>query len=248
VAEAPDEPTYCEFKQELYYSTKTEKGELVKDVSSFANVDLEALGGYGYLIFDVTNDGQVVGVGNPAGDPSSATRQIVNSYLDRPMRFEYVSCRVDDKAGGKKRVSAVVIPDSRRQPHVAKKEIKERLVGKDKFWLRKGEVWVRHTGGRDLATAEDFDTIDEGKLRRLVDDQVRPLREKVERLERDLREQRSAVPMLDFGFSDLGGVVPTPLGRPYPILGNLIDKVRIRDKIEAQRCTGTTPQPVLLSG
>jgi hypothetical protein len=38
VAEAPDEPTYCEFKQVLSYATKKEKGELVKDVSSFANV------------------------------------------------------------------------------------------------------------------------------------------------------------------------------------------------------------------
>jgi hypothetical protein len=45
------------------------------------------------------------------------------------------------------------------------KEIEERLADKDKFWLRKGDVWVRQTGGRDLATAEDFDTIYEGKLR-----------------------------------------------------------------------------------
>jgi Putative DNA-binding domain len=57
VAEEHDEPTYCEFKRILSYATKKEKGELVKDVSSFANVDLEALGGYGYLVFGVSNDG-----------------------------------------------------------------------------------------------------------------------------------------------------------------------------------------------
>src|SRR5918999_7289 len=62
VAEAPDEPTYCEFKEKLSYATPKEKGELVKDVSSFANADLEALGGYGYIIFGVSNDGEVVGL------------------------------------------------------------------------------------------------------------------------------------------------------------------------------------------
>jgi hypothetical protein len=44
VAEAPDEPTYCEFKQSLSYATPKEKVEFVKDVSSFANADLKALG------------------------------------------------------------------------------------------------------------------------------------------------------------------------------------------------------------
>ena len=71
VAEAPDEPTYCEFKEKLSYAAKKEKGELVKDVSSFANADLEALGGYGYIVFGVSNDGRVVGVGNISGDPPS---------------------------------------------------------------------------------------------------------------------------------------------------------------------------------
>ena len=50
-------------------------GELVKDVSSFANTDLEALGGHGYIIFGVSNGGRVVGIANSAGDPSSATRR-----------------------------------------------------------------------------------------------------------------------------------------------------------------------------
>jgi hypothetical protein len=47
VAEAPDEPTYCELKDELSYATKKEKGALVKDVAAFANEDLESLSGYG---------------------------------------------------------------------------------------------------------------------------------------------------------------------------------------------------------
>ena len=58
VAEAPDEPTYCEFKQTVSYATKKEKGELVKDVSSFGNANLEAVGGHGYIIFGVANDGR----------------------------------------------------------------------------------------------------------------------------------------------------------------------------------------------
>src|SRR5918911_5171969 len=85
VTEAPDEPTYCEFKQKLSYSTKREKGELVKDVAAFASTDLESLGGYGYLVFGVSNDGRVVGVEGLAGDPPSETRQIVNGRLDRPI-------------------------------------------------------------------------------------------------------------------------------------------------------------------
>jgi len=146
VAEAPDEPTYCEFKEKLSYTTKKEKGELVKDVSSFANADLEALGGYGYVVFGVSGDGRVVSIGNIAGDSPSEARQIVNNNLDRPVEFEYITCEVDNKIGGKARVAALVVPDSRRRPHMASKDITERLHKRDKFWLRKGEVWVRKMG------------------------------------------------------------------------------------------------------
>jgi hypothetical protein len=231
VAEAPDEPTYCELKEKLSYSTKKEKGELVKDVSSFSNADLEVLGGYGYIIFGVSNDGRVVGIGDIPGDPSAEARQIVNGHLDRAVNFEYVTCEVDDKAGGTKRVAAIVVPDSRRRPHVVSREIKENLNNRDKFWLRKGEVWVRKTGGRALATAQDLDEIYEGKLRRLVDDQVRPLQERVQLLEGDLREQRSTVPELGFGFAVAGSRDPSPRGRPYPVLNSLIDVSLVDDEV-----------------
>lgn len=231
VAEAPDEPTYCEFKEEFLYTTKKDKGELVKDVSSFANTDLEALGGYGYIIFGVSNDGRVVGLGSTPGDPASDTRKIVNGHLDRQIVFEYITCEVEDKVGGKKQVAAIVLPDSRRRPHVASRNITERLNNRDKFYLREGEVWVRKTGGRELAIAEDIDAMYEGKLRRLVDDKVRPLQERIEQLERDLRKQARMVPELGFGFSDLGGAGPSTEGRPYPVLGNLIDLAKARKEI-----------------
>src|SRR5919202_3685030 len=125
VADAPDEPTYCEFKEKLSYATKKEKGELVKDVASFANIDLDTLGGYGYVIFGVSNEGHVVGIKDLAGDPSSDTRKIVNGSLGRPVAFEYLTCEVDDKSDGRKKVNAIVVPHSRRRPHVASREIKE---------------------------------------------------------------------------------------------------------------------------
>jgi hypothetical protein len=232
VAEAPDEPTYCEFKEVLSYTTPKEKGELVKDVSSFANADLEALGGYGYIVFGVSNAGRVVGVGDLVGDPPSRIRQIINGHLGRSVVFEYLTCDVDDKVGGTKWVAAIVIPDSRRRPHVAFREIKERLNGRDKFRLRVGEVWVRKTGGRELATADDIDAMYEGKLRRLVDERVRPLHKRIEELERDLREQRNMVPELGFGFTTPSSREPSPEGRPYPVLGNLIDVGEIHNQIE----------------
>jgi hypothetical protein len=222
VAEAPDEPTYCEFKKVLSYATPKERAELIKDVSSFANADLEVLGGYGYIVFGVSNDGGIVGIGSTSGDPASDTRQIVNSNLGRPVAFEFVTCDVDDKAGGNKRVAAIVVPDSRRRPHVVRTEIKQRLNEKDKFWLRKGEVWVRKTGGRELATAEDLDTMYERNLRRLVDEKVGPLQQRVEQLERDLRERTNAVPKLGFGFAIPNSLEPVQEVRPYPVLGNLI--------------------------
>jgi hypothetical protein len=141
-----------------------------------------------------------VGIGNTSGDPPSDARQIDNGHLERPVDFEYVTCEVDDKAGGEKRVAAIVVPDSRRRPHVASREIKEHLNNRDKFWLRKGEVWVRKAGGRKLAAAEDIDTMYEGKLRRLVDDQVRPLQQRVELVEQDLSERTRAMPNVSFGF------------------------------------------------
>jgi hypothetical protein len=232
VTAAPDEPTYCEFKKKLSYATPKEKGELVKDVSSFANADLESLGGYGYIVFGISPDGRVVGVGDLSGDPPSETRKIINNHLDRPVVFEYLTCEVNDKAGDTKRVAAIVVPDSRRRPHVVSREIKERLDGRDKFRLREGEVWVRKTGGRELATAEDIDTMYESKLRRLVDEQVRPLTERVEQLERDLREQKAAAPELSFGAAVPGSTDPSPEGRPYPVLGNLISIGWVHEEIE----------------
>jgi hypothetical protein len=77
VAEASDEPTYCELRKLLSYATKKEKGELVKDISSFANADLEALGGYRYMVFGVSNDGRVVGIETTSGDSLSAVRQTI---------------------------------------------------------------------------------------------------------------------------------------------------------------------------
>jgi len=233
VAEAPDEPTYCEFKKLLSYATKKEKGELVKDVSSFANADLEALGGYGYMVFGVSNDGQVVGIENTSGDSPSAVWQIVNGHLGRPVVFEYITCEVGDKTGGRKRVGALVVPDSKIRPHVVSKEIKEPLSkNRDKFWLREGEVWVRKAGGRELATAEDLDVMYEGKLRRMVDDGLRPLQQRVERLERDLHERTSATPKPDFGFAVPNSWEPSQELRPYPALGNLINAEGIQAKIE----------------
>jgi hypothetical protein len=236
VAEAPDEPTNCEFKEKLSYATKREKGELVKDVSPFANANLEALGGYGYIIFGVSNNGRVVGVRNIAGDPPSDARQIVNGHLERPVVFEYFTCEVDDNAGGKKRVAAIVVPDSRRRPHVVSREIKEvRSNNRDTFWLRKGEVWVRKAGGRELATAEDLDTMYEGTMRRLVDDQVRPLQQRVERIERDLSERTGAIPKVGFGFAVSKSREPAPEKHPYPVLGNLIEADGIEQEIERAR-------------
>jgi hypothetical protein len=245
VAEAPDEPTYCEFKEELSYATPKDKGELVKDVSSFANADLEILGGHGYIIFGVSNDGEIVGIGSTSGDPASDARQIVNSNLGRPVEFEFVTCHVDTKTGDKKRVAAIVVPDSRRRPHVVSREIQQHLNHKDKFWLRKGEVWVRKTGGRELASADDLDTMYEGKLRRVVDEQVRPLRQRVESLERDLRERTNAVPKLGFGFALPNSREPTREVRPFPVLGNLIkaDVTKVKEVVEdARKQAAETPQ------
>jgi hypothetical protein len=251
VADSPNEPTYCEFKKTLSYASKKEKGELVKDVSSFANIDLESLGGYGYIVFGVSNEGQVVGVEHLTGDPPSEIRRIINDHLDRAILFEYLTCEVNDKSGGSKWVAAIVVPDSRRRPHVTSREIKERVNNRDKFWLREHEVWVRKTGGRELATAEDIDAMYEGKLRRLVDERVWPLRERIERLEGDLRERRSAVPELGFGFlvddvDDSGA--PSPKGKPYPVLGNLIRVEGVHEEIEwaRQRAEEETAQAGLM--
>lgn len=228
VASAPDEPTYCEFKQALSYATPKEKAELVKDVSSFANANLETVGGHGYIVFGVSDDGRVVGIEDLKGDPPSTLRQIVNDKLDRAVNFEYLTCKVGEEDDGTKRVAAIVVPDSRRRPHVVAREIKERVGNRDKFWLRRGEVWVRKTGGRDLATADDIDEMYEGKLRALVEERVRPLQVRIEDLERDLREQRSRVPEIGFGFAVPGNSEPMPEGRPYPVIGHLVGAGYVR--------------------
>jgi len=124
-----------------------------------------------------------------------------------------------------------VIPDSRRRPHVVSREITKRKGNGHKFWLRDREVWVRKTGGRELATADDIDEMYEGKLRRLVEERVRPLRERIEELERDLREQRSVVPELGFGLIASDSFDALPEGVPSAGLNNLIDTDYINNEI-----------------
>lgn len=222
VSEVPDEPTHCEFKRDLGYRTKKEKGELVKDVSSFANIDLDALGGYGYIIFGVAPDGEIVGVENLPGDPPSELRGVINGYLDRPILFKYITCEVDDGTSGSGLLAALVIPDSRRRPHVVSRELTEQQQKKTKTWLRRGEVWVRRTGGRELATAEDIDMMYEGKLRTLVEAAVKPISEVVARLERDVSEMRSAVPDLSLRFAVWDADEPLQETLPTAVVGNLI--------------------------
>lgn len=244
VAEAPDEPVYCEFKRELAYQTKKQKAELVKDVSSFANIDLEALGGYGYLIFGVSDEGDVVGVGESQGDASSDMRKIVNGYLDRSVDFEYLTCEVVDAGtGAKKKIAAIVVQDSKRRPHVVSRELKEQQGNKSKFWLREGEVWTRKTGGRELATSEDFDAMYEGKLRKLVEDKVRPLADTVSSLQRDVLELKASVPEISFGFAVTGFKEPQKSVKPAAVVDNLIPPKSWRaireDRKEARRRANT---------
>jgi hypothetical protein len=242
VTQAPEEPTYCEFKEKLSYGTKKEKGELVKDVSSFGNIDLEALGGFGYLIFGVSNKGDVVGTEDPAGDPPSDTRKIVNGHLSRPVHFEYITCDVDDKAGSRKKVAAIVVPSSSRRPHVIPREIKEQQGNKSRFWLREGEVWVRKTGGREIASAEDYDAMYEGKLRRLVEDAVRPLQETVARIQEEFKELKSVTPELSLGFSMPNWDDPLPEAAPTSVLGIITDPKDIQEELEeAKQRSKTKP-------
>ena len=200
VQEPPDEPTYCELKRELAYTTKAEKAELVKDVVSFANAPLEHHGGFGYLIFGVAPDGSIPGVADPLpGDPPSAIRDLLNKYLERPVGFEFVTTDVEDGDAHERRLAAVVVPNSRRKPHMISRDFHEQLDKKTKYFLRKGEVWVRKAGGRQLATAEDMDAMYEAKLMGVARDAAEPLERRIEALERELGALRKASPVPKFG-------------------------------------------------
>lgn len=200
--EPPDEPTYCELKRGFAYSTNAEKAELVKDIVSFANTPLEHYGGFGYLIFGVTQDGDIPGVEDPLpGDPPSEIRNLLNKYLERPVYFEFVTTHVGDDGGEKKRLAAVVVPNSRRRPHVISRELQEQQGKKAKFFLREREVWVRKAGGRDRATAEDIDAMYEARFLSAARDATEPLARRIEDLEGELVRFRSASPIPSFGVS-----------------------------------------------
>ncbi len=199
--EPPDEPTYCELKRELIYATNVEKAELVEDIAAFANTPLEHYGGFGYLIFGVAQDGSIPGVAEPlGGDPPSEIRDLLNKYLERPVAFEFVTTHVE-YGGRKKRLAAVVVPNSRRRPHVISRELQEQQGKKTKFLPRKGEVWVRKVGGRQLATAEDMDAMYEARLLSVARDVAEPLKQRIEALENELAGLRSGSPILSFGVA-----------------------------------------------
>ena len=200
--EPPDEPTYCELKREFAYKTNGENAELVKDIVSFANTPLEHHGGFGYLIFGVAQDGGIVGVADPLpDDPPSEIRNLLNKYLERPVYFEFVTTHVEDHSGEKKRLAAVVVPNSRRRPHMISRELQEQQGKKTRFFLRKREVWVRKAGGRELATAEDMDAMYEAHLLSAARDATEPLARRVEDLESELARLKSSSPEPCFGVA-----------------------------------------------
>ena len=206
--EPPDEPTYCELKRDLSYADNAGKAELVKDVASFANAPLEHHGGFGYLIFGVAPDGSIAGVLDPLpGDPVSEIRNLLNRYLERPVAFEFLTTSVE--VGGETRqLAAVVVPNSRRRPHVVSRELTEQQGKKTKHLLRAGDLWVRKAGGRELATAEDLDALYEAKLLSAARDATEPLARRVEDLEGELARLRSAAPEPSFGVAPPGGREP----------------------------------------
>jgi hypothetical protein len=73
----------------------------------------------------------------------------------------------------------------------------------------------------------------EGKLRRLVDEKMGPLQQRLEHLERDLRELTNAVPKLGFGFAIPNNLEPVQEVQPYPVLGNLIkaDPAKVKERV-----------------
>lgn len=207
--EPPDEPTHCELKQEFACATKSEKSELVKDIASFANTPLEHHGGYGYLIFGVSQDGDIPGISESlGGDPPSEIRNLLNGYLERPVGFEFVTTHVEVN-DQKRRLAAVIIPNSRCRPHVISKERQDQKDKKTKFLLRKGEVWLRKAGGRQLATAEDIDAMYEAKFLSTARDAAEPLERRIQALENELAELRSASPVPSLGIALPGEREPT---------------------------------------
>lgn len=207
--EPPDEPTHCELKREFTCETKSEKAEFVKDIASFANTPLEHHGGYGYLIFGVSQDGDIPGLSESlGGDPPSEIRNLLNRYLERLVGFEYVTTHVE-ASGQKRKLAALIIPNSRRRPHVISREIQEQGDKKTKFLLRKGEVWIRKAGGRQLATAEDIDAMYEAKFLSTARDAAEPLERRVQALENELAELRSASPVPSLGVALPGEREPT---------------------------------------
>ncbi len=226
--EPPDEPTHCKLKRELAYETKAEKAELVKDVVSFANAPLEHYGGFGYLIFGVAPDGSIPDVADPLpGDPSSEIRDLLNRHLERPVGFEFVTTRVEDGGQGK-RLAAVVIPNSRRRPHVITRELHEQQGKKARSLLRKGEVWVGKAGQRLLATGEDVDAMYEAKLLGVARDAAEPLERRIDALEKELGALRAASPVPSFGaasYDELTGELrPVAEAEILPAMGALFSE------------------------
>jgi hypothetical protein len=81
------------------------------------------------------------------------------------------------------------------------RELQQQQGRKSRFLLRKGEVWVRKAGGRQLATAEDIDAMYEAKLLSVARDAAEPLNQRIEILERELARLKSALPTLSFGVA-----------------------------------------------
>jgi len=143
---------WLDFKATFDMDSEKHRAELVKDVSALANtVDTE-----GYLIIGVDCSGEALNLPGFGVDLDDAKlQQIVNSRLNRPVRFTYDLVEHEGKTYGR-----FTVPYSDIKPHQVTKdwgitEITKNGTEKQKI-ISQGQVFRREGSSTRPATAEEI--------------------------------------------------------------------------------------------
>jgi len=137
------ETTKVDFKVELNLDTADQRAELLKDISAFANTYDDAYRNHGFILIGIKNN-QIIGTSFPQEVDAlqASLDQLIKTYIGPFIQTHVRAFNSDGKTWG-----VIVIPPTRKAPHVFIKDIANKY---------RGDIYVRRGTITEKAMPEDY--------------------------------------------------------------------------------------------
>ena len=165
------ETTKVDFKVELNLDTADQRAELLKDISAFANTYDDAYRNHGFILIGIKNN-QIIGTSFPQEVDAlqASLDQLIKTYIGPFIQTHVRAFNSDGKTWG-----VIVIPPTRKAPHVFIKDIANKY---------RGDIYVRRGTITEKAMPEDYPRF----FRLYVDEYTYELKQQLGNLRFELNE------------------------------------------------------------